>query len=171
MIQVIEVNTLLMHEYNDKLFKNIFRSESRTAATSKGELFVTLVKGWKLLIIITKSSTLDFTAVLDLPLILGFFFDENLSLLENIDVKIKKATLGVNLIRQLNPLLPSSSLLTVFKCFIRPYLGYGDVAYDHPNLSFLTNKIESAQYNAAVSITGYRGTTGLLPDYQRNFYF
>ena len=99
MIQVIEVNTLLMHEYNDKLFKNIFRSESRTAATSKGELFVTLVKGWKLLIIITKSSTLDFTAVLDLPLILGFFFDENLSLLENIDVKIKKATLGVNLIR------------------------------------------------------------------------
>ena len=91
--------------------------------------------------------------------------------MENIDLKIKKATIGVNLIRKLNPLLPSSSLLTVYKCFIRPHLDYEDVAYDQPNLSFLTNKIESAQYNATVSITGYRGTAGLLRDYSRNFYF
>ena len=114
MIQVIEVNTLIMSEYNDSLFKEI----------------------------------------------LVFFFDENISLLENIDVKIKKATIGVNLIRKLNALLPHSSLLTVYKCFIRIHMDYGDVAYDHPNLSYLINKIESAQYNAPVTITGaIRGTS------------
>ena len=31
---------------------------------------------------------------------------------------------------------------------------YGDVVYDQPNLSFLTNKIESVQYNAALAIAG-----------------
>ena len=45
-----------------------------------------------------------------------------------------------------------SSLLTVYKCFIRPHLDYGDVIYDQPNLSPLTNKIESVQYNAALAI-------------------
>ena len=71
-----------------------------------------------------------------------------------------KATVGVNLMRKLNLLLPRLSLLTVYKCFIRPHLDYGDVIYDKPNLSSLTNKIESVQYNAALAITGaIRGTS------------
>ena len=44
------------------------RSGSRTAATSKVELFVMIVNGFQPLIIITKSSTLDVAAVLDPPL-------------------------------------------------------------------------------------------------------
>ena len=44
------------------------RSGSRTAATSKVELFVIIVNYWKPLTIITKSSTLDVEAVLDPPL-------------------------------------------------------------------------------------------------------
>ena len=59
-------------------------------------------------------------------------------------MKIKKATVGVNLTRKLI-LLPRSSLLTIYKCFIRPNLDYGDVIYDQPNLSALANKIESVQ--------------------------
>ena len=47
----------------------ICRGESRTAATSKMELFMIIVNGWKPLTIITKSSTLDVAAVLDPPLI------------------------------------------------------------------------------------------------------
>ena len=43
------------------------RGGSRTAATSKVEIFVIIVDGWKLLTIITKSSTLDVAAVLDPP--------------------------------------------------------------------------------------------------------
>ena len=76
-----------------------------------------------------------------------------------IDEKIKKATVGVNLICKLNLLLPLSSLLTVYKCFIRHHLGYGDVIYNQPNLSSLTNKVESVQYNVALAIAGaIRGT-------------
>ena len=74
-------------------------------------------------------------------------------------MKIKKAAIRVNLIRHLN-LLSRSFLLTVYKCFIRPHLDYGDVIYDQPNLSSLTNKFESVQYNAALAITGaIRGTS------------
>ena len=91
---------------------------------------------------------------------LGLFLDEKLSFLEHTDEKIKKATVGVNLMGKLNLLLPRSSLLTVYKCFIRPHLDYGDAIYDQPNLSSLTNKIESVQYNAALAITGaIRGTS------------
>ena len=41
------------------------RGGSRTAATSKVELFVIMVNDWKPLTIIPKSSTLDVAAVLD----------------------------------------------------------------------------------------------------------
>ena len=45
------------------------RGGSRTAATSKVELFMIIVNGWKpLTIIMTKSSTLDVAAVFDPPL-------------------------------------------------------------------------------------------------------
>ena len=47
----------------------VCRGGSRTAATSKAELFVIIVNGWKPLTIITKSSPLDVAAVLDLPLV------------------------------------------------------------------------------------------------------
>ena len=84
-------------------------------------------------------------------------FKNNLVLWKSIvfkkfDVKIKRATIGVNLMHKLNLLLPRSSLLTVYKCFIRPHLNYGDVVYDQPNLSYLTNKIKSVQCNAALAI-------------------
>ena len=44
------------------------RGGYRTAATSKVKFFVLIVNGFHLLAIITKSSTLDVAAVLDLPL-------------------------------------------------------------------------------------------------------
>ena len=62
--------------------------------------------------------------------------------------------------RKLNLLLPRSSFVTIYKCFIRPHLDYRDVIYDQPNLSSLANKIESVQYNVALAITGaIRGTS------------
>ena len=45
------------------------RGGSRTTATSKEELFVIIINGWKPLTIITKRSILDVTTVLDPPLI------------------------------------------------------------------------------------------------------
>ena len=90
--------------------------------------------------------------------------------LEQIDVKIKKATVGINIMRKLNLSLPRSSFLTIYKCFIRPHLDYGDVIYDKTNLSSLTNKIESVQYNAVLAITGaIRGasTVKLYQEFKR----
>ena len=74
--------------------------------------------------------------------------------MEHIGKKVKKATVGVNLMRKLNLLLPGWSLLRFYKCFIRPHLDYGDVIYHQPNLCSLTNKIESVQYNAVLAIAG-----------------
>ena len=48
---------------------NKSRGRSRTAATSKMQLFVTIVSSYQPLTIITKCSILDVAAVLDLPLI------------------------------------------------------------------------------------------------------
>ena len=48
----------------------MIRDRSKTAATSKVELFVIIVNGWKPLSIITKSSTLAVAAVLDPPLMI-----------------------------------------------------------------------------------------------------
>ena len=78
----------------------------------------------------------------------------------HINEKIEKATKGVNVIRKMNLLLPRSSLLTIYKSFVRPHLDYGDVIYDQPNNSRLSDKTESVQYNAALAITGaIRGTS------------
>ena len=56
--------------------------------------------------------------------------------------------------------LPRTSLITIFKSFIRPHPDYGDTIYDRAyNTSFHQN-IESIQYNAALAITGgLRGTS------------
>ena len=91
---------------------------------------------------------------------LGLFLDSKLSFFDHINEKIKKATKGVNVIRKMNLLLPRSSLLTIYKSFVRPRLDYGDVIYDQPNNSRLSDKIESVQYNASLAITGaIRGTS------------
>ena len=66
---------------------------------------------------------------------LALFLDEKLQLQEHIDVKIKEATVGVNLMRKRNLSLSRSSFITIYKCFTRPHLDYGDVIYDQPNLS------------------------------------
>ena len=53
--------------------------------------------------------------------------------------KIKKVMKGIGLFRKLQPVLPRTSLLTIYKSFIRPHLDYGDVVYDQlSNDGFLT---------------------------------
>ena len=73
----------------------------------------------------------------------GLFLDSKLNFLDHINEKIKKTTKGVNVIRKMNLLLPCSSLLTIYKSFVRPHLHYGDVIYDHSNNSCLSEKIKT----------------------------
>ena len=85
---------------------------------------------------------------------LGLVLDEKLNFKSHIQGKISKAMTGVGLIRKLSSLLPRSSLLTIYKSFVRPHLDYGDVVFDQPNNQSLSDTIESVQYNAALAITG-----------------
>ena len=77
--------------------------------------------------------------------------------LKNVQNKVNKT---IGLLRKLQDTLPRTSLITIFKSFIRPHLDYGDIIYDRAyNTSFHQN-IESIQYNAALAITGaVRGTS------------
>ena len=91
---------------------------------------------------------------------LGLFLVSKLNFFDQINEKIKKATKGVNVIRKMNLLLLSSSLLTIYTSFVRPHLDCGNVIYDQPNNSHLSDKIGTVQYNTAIAINGtIRGTS------------
>ena len=85
---------------------------------------------------------------------LGLTIDGKLSFSEHINDKINQANKGVGLLRKLQTILPSNSLLTIFKSFISPLLDYADVIYDQPSNASFSKKIESVQYNAALATTG-----------------
>ena len=78
--------------------------------------------------------------------------DEKLNFSEHINEKLKQVTKSINLSRKLNLTLPRSSLLIIYKSFIRPHLDYADIVYNQPNNS--SEKVESLEYNAALAITG-----------------
>ena len=66
--------------------------------------------------------------------------------LKNIQNKVNKT---IGFLRELQDTLPRTSLITIFKSFIRAYVDYGDIIFDR-----------AIQYNAALAITGtVRGTT------------
>ena len=85
---------------------------------------------------------------------LGLTLDEKLSFTNCINDKVNKTLKGVALLCKLTTLLPRQSLLTIYKSFIRPHLNYDDVIHDQPLNESLSNRIESAQYKAALAITG-----------------
>ena len=90
----------------------------------------------------------------------GLFLDSKLNSSGHINEKIKKATKSINVIRKINLSLPRSSLLTLYKSFVRQHLDIDDVIYDQPNNSSLSDKIESIKYNTVLAKTGaIRGTS------------
>ena len=50
--------------------------------------------------------------------------------------------------------MPRDSLVTIYKSFIRPHLDYAGVIFDKSSNATFSNRIESAQYNAALVLTG-----------------
>ena len=50
--------------------------------------------------------------------------------------------------------LPTKSLLTIYKSFVRQPLDYGDIIYDNSVNESLINKLEKLQYQACLAITG-----------------
>ena len=77
---------------------------------------------------------------------LGMILDSKLDFslhLKNVQNKVNKT---IGLLRKLQDTLPRTSLITIFKSYIRPHLDYGDIIYDRAyNTSFHQN-IESIQH-------------------------
>ena len=62
--------------------------------------------------------------------------------------------------KKLSILVSRQSLLTIYKSFVRPILGYRDIIYDKPHKGFFIEKIERVQYNACLVIAGaFKGTS------------
>ena len=73
---------------------------------------------------------------------------------------VKKVNQTAALLCKFQNILPRSALLTIYECFVRTHLDYGDIIYDEAFNNSFYQKIESLQYNAALAITGaIRGTS------------
>ena len=73
---------------------------------------------------------------------------------------------GIGLLQKLQSILPRTSLLTIYKSFIRPYLDYGDVVCYQPSNDAFSNNLETVQYNAALAVTGAIKSTSREKLYQ-----
>ena len=85
---------------------------------------------------------------------LGVILDEKLNFKQHVDSAISKVNKGISLIKKLRFTLPSKSLITIYKVFLRPLIDYGDMIYDQPNRNSFCEKLEAIQYKAALAITG-----------------
>ena len=59
----------------------------------------------------------------------------------------------MGLLHKFQQILPRSTLLTIYKTFIRSRLDYADIVYDQAYNSAFHDKLESIQYNACLAIT------------------
>ena len=90
---------------------------------------------------------------------LGLTLDIKLNFSEHIKSITKKISKTMGLLRKFQQILPRSTLLTIYKTFIRNRIDYTDITYDQAYNSAFHDKMESIQYNACLTITGaIRGT-------------
>ena len=91
---------------------------------------------------------------------LGLTLDIKLNFSEHIKSITRKISKTMGLLRKFQQILPGSSLLTIYKTFMRSQLNYADIIYDQAYNSAFHDKLESIQYNACLAITGaIRGTS------------
>ena len=91
---------------------------------------------------------------------LGVILDFKLTFEEHLNNVLAKFNKTVGLLRKLRNILPRTTLITIYKAFIRPHLGYGDVLYDEVFNDSFKEILESFQYNASLALTGaIRGTS------------
>ena len=80
--------------------------------------------------------------------------------MEHIKSITKKNSKTLGLLREFQQILPRSTLLIIYKTFIRSRLDYADIIYDQAYNFAFHDKLESIQYNACLAITGaIRGTS------------
>ena len=80
--------------------------------------------------------------------------DAKLSLLNHFKTVFEKTNKKLGLFRKLQLVLARSSLLIIYKLFVRPHLDYGDIIYNQGYNTTFHQKMEAVQYNAGLAITG-----------------
>ena len=85
---------------------------------------------------------------------LGMLLDIKLNFQEHIKSVFNKVNKIIGLLRKFHHILPRSFLLTSYKSFIRSHLDYGDIIYYQAYNASFHQKLDSIQYNAALSISG-----------------
>ena len=85
---------------------------------------------------------------------LGLVLDLKLMFNEHINHILSKVNKSIGLLRKFQPVLPRSSLLTIYKTFIRSHFHYADIVYDQSYKSSFHEKLELIQYNAALVVAG-----------------
>ena len=91
---------------------------------------------------------------------LGLILDKKLTFHDHITSKLTTVNKLASILRKLYHYMPRDSPVTIYKSLIRPHLDYADVIFVKPSNATFSNRIESAQYNAALAITGtIRGTS------------
>ena len=60
----------------------------------------------------------------------------------------------IGIMKQLSLSISRDSLQTIYKSFVRPHLDYADILYDKPGNANFESKLERAQFNAWLAITG-----------------
>ena len=84
---------------------------------------------------------------------MGLVLDSKLTFNEHIKHILSRVHKSIGWLRKLQPVLPRSSLLTIYKKFIQSHFDYADVVYDQSYKSSLHEKLELIQYNVALSVT------------------
>ena len=85
---------------------------------------------------------------------LGLALDSKLTINDHINHILSNVNKSIGLLRKVQPVLPRSSILTIFKTFIRSHFDYADVVYDQSYKPSFHEKRESIQYNTALKVTG-----------------
>ena len=85
---------------------------------------------------------------------LGLTLDVKLNFVEHIKNVTQKISKTIGLLRRFQPILPRSSLLTMYKTFIRSQLDLVGVICDQANNFPFHEKLESLQYNPWLAIIG-----------------
>ena len=85
---------------------------------------------------------------------LGVTWDFKLAFEEHLNNILAKVNKAIGLLRKLRNILPRTTLIIIYKAFIRPHLDYRHVLYDQAFNNLFKEKLESIQYNACLASTG-----------------
>ena len=85
---------------------------------------------------------------------LGLVLDSKLTFNKHIKPILSKVNKSIELLWEFQPVLPRSSLLTIYKTFSYSHFDYADVVCNQSYMLSSQEKLELIQYNVALAVAG-----------------